>query len=166
MKGIGLFILSLVPVIYGFLKGEELNRAAACKAALIDFFEAIRLEISLYRREQKTLFENYENPILEKIGFLPRLRKEVKEKPCLALDRSIAELPESMKLTPLERRALSEFTKNFGMQSHASQLQDFEKLLCVLKEEDLRTRRDLPAKIKLARTLGITLGLGIYILLI
>ncbi len=166
MKNMGLLLLALVPTVFGFFKGEELGRTGKIKKALIAFFQTARTQIRLYRREQKALFSDYEDTLLEKIGFLPLLREEVKKDPCLALSRAVDASTKSLMLSAAESKALSEFSKNFGMQSQASQLEDFDKLLSVLNEENEKFQEDLQSRIKLNRTIGITAGLGIYILLI
>lgn len=166
MKNIGLFFLALVPIALGFFKAEELRRAEKTKKALIDFFQTSRTQIDLYRREQNILFFDYKNPLLEKLGFLPLLREEVEKKPCLALKRALDASMNHFFLNEAEISALTEFSENFGMQSHTSQLTDFDKLIFVLNEEYEKFRKDLYGKIKLNRTIGITAGLGIYILLI
>ena len=166
MKNIGLLLLALVPTVFGFFKGEELGRTARIKKALIAFFQTAQTQIKLYRREQKSLFLNYEDKLLEKIGFLPLLREEVEKNPCLALNRALDASCNRLSLSAAESNALTEFSNNFGMQSQASQLADFDKLLSVLNEENEKFRKDLQGRIKLNRTIGITAGLGIYILLI
>ncbi|MBR4287915.1 MAG: hypothetical protein IKT50_00595 [Clostridia bacterium] len=166
MKSIGLIFLSLVPMAIGFFKGEELGRAGKIKKALIDFFQTARTQVALYRREQKDIFFDYEDKNLEKAGFLPLLREEIQKDPCLALKRAMDSSLNTLNLSAIESKALTEFSENFGMQSHASQLTDFDKVLSVLNEEYERFEKDLQGKIKLNRTIGITAGLGIYILLI
>jgi len=166
MKNIGLILLAVVPMIFGFFKGEELRRTAKIKQALLVFFQTARTQIALYRREQKMLFCEYEDPLLEKIGFLPLLREEVEKDPCLALNRAVESSMDCFSLSSAETKAIKEFSENFGMQSHQSQITDFDKLLPLLKEENEKYEKDLQGKIKLNRTIGITAGLGIYIMLI
>ncbi len=166
MKSVGLLFLALIPTLYGFFKGEEIRRSVKTKRALIDFIQTMQNEISLYHREQKAIFLAYEDPMLEKIGFLSHLKEEVEKSPCLALQRSFEFLLTKLQFSSLESRAMTEFGNSFGMQSHASQLKDFDRLLVVLKSEDEKRQKDLAGQIKLNRAMGITVGLGIYIMLI
>lgn len=166
MKALGLFIVSAIPMALGFFWGAELEKAARIREALLSFLRRTRDAIARFQRSQEDIFLHYENAVLERIGFLPRLRKEVSSRPFRAMERSLLIITEETRLGDGEKKALLDFGKNFGLQSLKAQISDLDSVISLFEEAVEKERRDLPSRIRLARVLGVTVGMGIYIMLV
>lgn len=166
MKSIGIFFLSLIPILAGFFRGAGLEKNEKAKDALIHFLEEIRFQIFNFNRTQIEIYENYEDKMLEEAGFLPYLREETEREPWGALKRAMEDYLESVSFSPRSQEMLFSFSARFGMCSKSAQLSDLEKTLLCLHEERKKEAEMMKNRAKIARMTGLTAGLGIFILLI
>jgi stage III sporulation protein AB len=166
MKSIGVCLISLIPILAGFLHAAAMEKNEKRKAALIEFLDEIRFQIFNYDRSQSEIYENFENKFLEQDGFLPNLREEAKSKPWGAFERALKVFLESTSFSPRAALSLKDFAKRFGMQSKAAQISDLEETLNCLREEEKKEADGIRNRAKIARMTGLTTGLGIFILLI
>ena len=166
MKLFASVLLAVIPIILGWRRKTRILLSGRIKAAFIRFAEQLHFEIEAFSRPQNQIFFRFEDGILERIGFLPRLRKEVEEEPCGALERALASFSEEICFSPLEEEAWTEFAHRFGMQSKHAQLKDCEKLLSILQKEEESAKEKRTNDAALAWTVGICVGVGLFILLI
>ncbi len=166
MKMIGLILLALVPTVIGFYRGEELRKILKIQMGFLQFFREIEQQISLFSREQQEIFANFQNKSLEDIGFLSHLREEVRKEPCGAIHRVIHAFPLEKYFGETQRDYIYLVCERFGMLSREAQLQDLSKLILLLSKEEDTAKEITDGKIRIARTVGMTAGLGLIILLI
>ena len=166
MRLFGIGFLSLIPVLWGAWRREAIRKEGRLHAAAIRFFEHLKLEIEAFSRAQDAIFRDFQDPDLEKNGFLPRLRGEVERNPCGALGRALEGFSAGGWFSSREREALREFSAYFGMQSKDAQLKDCEKLLIVLRTREEKEQEKRKADASIAWTTGLCAGLGLFILLI
>jgi len=166
MRALGLFLLALIPALTGFFRGERLRREERTLEAVLSFLRHIRFQIEVFSREQEKIFTSFENPLLEKSGFLPRLRELTEKDPCGALKYALAESLSEWKMGINEEKGLLDFAESFGSISRERQLEECDRAISLISEAVGARKKDLPAQIKLARMIGAAAGLGMLILLL
>ena len=166
MKMIGVALLSLVPILFGFFRANEIEQNQKRKTAFLKFLEEIHFQIKNFSKNQILLYENFENKVLEKDGFLEDLRLETKKAPWGAFERAVLEYLSILSCSNRARETLSDFAKRFGMQSKEAQLKDLEKMILIWEEEEKNEKMRVEGRAKVSRMTGLTAGLGIFILLI
>ena len=166
MKVLGLILLALIPTSIGFYRGEELRKILKIQRGFLQLFREIEEQISLFTREQQEIFTKFQNKSLEDIGFLSHLREEVKKEPCGAIHRSIRAFNLEKYYGETQREYIYLVCERFGMLSREAQLQDLNKLILLLSKEEDTAKEITDGKIRIARTVGMTAGLGLIILLI
>lgn len=166
MKTFGILSLSLIPVVLSYGARWRIIKEGKCKEAWIRFLEHLYFQIHHFSKGQEEIFLTLEQEDLEKCGFLLFLREEVRKDPVGALERALPPLEEAAGFGENEKEILHQFAKNFGMQSKSAQLEDIERSISFFKkreEEDREKRKNNAAVI---RAVGLSLGIGLFILLI
>ena len=166
MKLFGILFLSRIPILLGLFRRSAIIKNGGIRKGLILLFESIQFEIDTFLRPQEEIFTRFQNRDLEEIGFLPLLRQEVRSDPCFALKRCAELLLAEGSFTEREREMLSDFCEHFGTQSKAAQSEDCQRLLSVLREEEVREREKGKTDASVSLAGGICLGIALFILLI
>ncbi len=166
MRFLGLFFICSAPALLGFFRGEEIRRKMKTQEAMLLFFENLQFEIQVFLRPQSEIFHSFENPHLEKIGFLPDLRRKTKEDPCGALDRALRSFLEEEIFPQREKDEILFFASRFGMQSKTAQIADCSKLSSFLTNYVEKRKDDVKNQMTLSRLVGGAIGIGLFILLI
>lgn len=166
MRLFAAFFLAVIPIYFGWQRKTQFLFLGRLKGAFIRFAENIEFEIDAFSRPQNQIFQRFEDGVLERSGFLPQLRNEVEQDPCGALARTLSSFYSEGWFSPLEEEAWIEFSSRFGMQSKQTQLQDCQKLLSILNKEEEKSKEKRSSDAALAQTVGICVGVGLFILLI
>jgi len=166
MKLFGLFLISLAPISYGFYHAACLRRLLRTRVELARFFNYLRDQIDFFSKPQEEIYRQFENAYLERIGFLPQLRSEYQNNPCGAMERAVEFLLEAWDFSVSESEALRSFSGQFGMLSKEAQISDCDRLITVLEAQEKEKRKTIDTDIRLSRLFGLTVGIGIFILLL
>ena len=94
------------------------------------------------------------------------MREELSKDPCGAIHRTICAFPLEKYYGETQRDYIYLVCERFGMLSKEAQLQDLNKLILLLSKEEATAKKITDGKIRIARTVGMTAGLGLIILLI
>ena len=166
MRLLGIFLISAVPVLFCFWKGEEIRRKQKMRNGFLLFLEHTLFQIENFDRDQREIFLRFENADLEKAGFLPAIRSEVERDPCGAVGRIMDSFLSSFSFSSKGEEALAAFSAHFGMQAKATQLNELRRVIEILRKNGEKEKIETENKIKIVRMIGVTAGLGILILMI
>ena len=166
MKFIGITCLSLIPIFFSLSLCEDMRRKQNLRKNLLLFFQHVLFEIENFNREQKVIFEKFENPILKKSGFTDDLIKEVNTAPCGAFGRVMQRHLPSFGFSGQIISVLSAVGEHFGTQAKNRQTEELKEAIFLLKEESEKDRMETENKIRITRMVGITAGIGILILML
>lgn len=166
MKFFALLLLSLIPCLIGFWKGEETREKMKMRKAFLSFLEEILFQIRHFNRDQKEIFFSFENIVLEKSGFLTDLRNETDENPMGSLHRTVQFHLPSFSFSKRAQESILLFTRHFGIQSRERQLEELHDTFDILQKELDQEKTQTENKIKIMRISGIATGLGFLILVI
>lgn len=166
MKTVGLIFLSAVPILFSFFLGEEMRQKENLRKNLPIFFRHIIFEIENFNRDQKEIFQSFENRALEKCGFLPELCKEVEESPCGALYRSMEKHLPSFGFSVQIYDLILGVSERFGTQGKESQVKELSALAETLEKNYEKEKTETENKIRITRMVGLTVGIGIFILML
>ncbi len=166
MRVFGLILICLIPILIGAARRERLLQIERVQSSFLRFFEHVQFQIQSFSRPQDEIFCQFEDKTLEKIGFLPSLREQVRSDPCLALHRTVQRHYEQIGFSAEKAQFVEEFSANFGMQSKDAQLKDCEKLLLALHDLENKEREERRNEATVAWTFGLCIGIGLFILLL
>lgn len=166
MRFFGLALIAAVPVLYGFFQGEKIRRNSKTIGELILFFRHLQFEIQVFARDQKEIYDSFQSDHLVKIGFLPQLMEEVGKDPCGALYRTVRSGKENGQMPEEIIGEVEAYSRDFGMRSRETELEQCGKLILWLERKELGNRDFAKNKIRLCRALGTTVGMGILIILL
>ncbi len=166
MKTLGLLFLSAVPVLFSFFLGEEMRQKQNMRKSFALFIQHILFEIENFNRDQREIFQSFENKALEKSGFLISLREEVERSPCGALFRAVEQhLPSFGFSLPMEE-VIKSCAEHFGTQGKESQIRELFDLSEALGKDFEKEKTETENKIRITRMVGLTVGIGIFILML
>ena len=166
MKYFALILLSLIPILIGIWKSEDLKQKMKLREGFLAFLEEIRFQIQMFNRDQKEIYSGFENLLLTKCGFLPDLIKETNENPLGSLSRTVEFHLADFSFSKRSEDCILSLSKHFGTQSRERQLEELDESIHFLREEMAREKDRVLNKIKTIRISGFAAGLGIFILLI
>ncbi len=166
MKTAGLLLLSIVPILFSYFLGEEIRQKQNLRKNTVLFFQHILFQIENFNRDQKEIFFSFDNKVLEKAGFLPSLREEVESAPCGALGRIIKKHLPSFGFSPQMADLVQSTGDHFGTQGKESQINELYHTIDQLKKENEKEKTETENKIRISRMVGITVGIGIFILML
>ncbi len=166
MKLLGTTFLSIVPLLFFYFQGEDVKKRALLRASLLDLILHMEFQIRHFSREQEQIFSDFEGKPLEQIGFLPDLREESKREPCGAFDRTLRSYLPSFSFDPTCEKTLLALSEHFGMQGKESQLAEISQTHRILSETAEKEKVNVENRIKILRMIGLTAGIGIWILMI
>ncbi len=166
MRITGLLLLSATPILFFFFLSEEIRKKAKKRKRFTLFLEHILFEIENFNRDQREIFEKYEDPLLEKELFLSDLREEVKKAPCGALGKTIENHLSSFGFSGQINEGILLFGKHFGMQAKNTQLKEISDLIQLLKKDNEKEKTETENKVRTTRMIGVTAGIGILILML
>lgn len=166
MKFFGLLLISLIPALFGFGKGEELRKKRKLSLSFLSFLEDVSFQIRHFNRDQKEIYSSFQNQALTQSGFLPDLLEETAENPLGALDRTVRNHLSDFLFSQKARDGILLFSGHFGTQSKERQLDDMKTLILILEKELNAQEKTVADKIKMMRVTGVCAGLGILILLL
>ena len=166
MKFFGILCLSMIPIRLSLSLCEDMKRKQNLRKNLLLFFQHILFEIENFNREQKIIFEKFENPILKKSGFLDELLDEVNSAPCGAFGRVMQKHLPSFGFSRQISDVLLTVGEHFGTQAKNRQIEELEELISLLKTENEKEKTETENKIRITRMVGLTAGIGILILML
>ena len=75
MKAIGIILILISSVTAGILLEREAGRGERELSSFISFIDRLRLRLECYLATPERVALDYSDPYLEKIGFLPAIRR-------------------------------------------------------------------------------------------
>lgn len=166
MKFIGTTFLSLVPLIFCVGKRQKIIEEGKLISSLFRFFEHLSFQLVNFLKDQEEIFSGFDDPFLEKISFLPRLKEEVEQDPVGALERSIFQLLEESRMDERCREMILDFALRFGMQAKSEQIADCQRLVSFLKEEVSRVEEKAKREAQALLWTGFCAGAGLFVVMI
>ena len=166
MKAAALFILALGPALFGFWWGEKKRERRKALSSFRRFLEETDREIRLFLRPAPEIFREFKDPFLEKKGFLPLLREECEKSAPGALERTANRILPELIRDKRTMEIIRSYCGRFGTLPKDLQLKENETALeyVTVKEKEWTAREN--ADIRLARTLGCAVGVGLLILFV
>ncbi len=134
------------------------RRRVAEYGGVLDFLRYIRVQIDCFRMERRALFQRYENPDLEKTGFLKNLRMGQTMGEALAHSETLLE-KEGIDL-------LVSFDRELGSSYMGEQLASCDYYIERWGQMECKFREGLPRAIQLKRTVTLSLGAMLLLLLL
>ena len=166
LKTFGLLFLSAVPVLFSFFLGEEIRQKQNMRKNLLLLFQHILFQIENFNRDQKDIFSSFENKDFEKSGFLSDLCNEVSLLPCGAFHRTVEKHLSSFGFSAPMQDLILTAAINFGTQGKESQIKELRNLVEILEKEYEKEKTETENKIRITRMVGLTIGIGIFILML
>jgi len=166
LKLLGLIFLVAASSLAGYFRGEEKRKAYLFLREMLRFFRHVHFEIETFMRTQEEIYQRFSSAFLERCGFLPLLREEVKKDPAGALDRCLKEITPTVSLSPLFTEPIYAYSENFGYRSRETELGECAKLILWLEMTEREEKIKTEQAVRLCRTVGITAGIGILIILL
>ena len=166
MKLVGIFILSLIPVILSFRWSGELRQKQKLRKAFGEFLAHVHFQIENFLREQKEILSHYENPVLEKSAFYQEYRCRLSKTPCDAFDYAWKKHGKDFGFDGECEEILGALAQHFGLQEKGAQLAELKHALSLLEPAEAKDKKECENKVKILHVSGITAGLGIMILLL
>ena len=127
-----------------------------CFLLLIRFIES---EISCYQTPLDDIYRRFDGDALERCGFSAVLREK-------GLKEALVECKEALCLSDEEYRLLLDFSGELGKSYREEQLRGCDYYRRMLESYCNEGRQELPARLKLCRSLTLTGGLLLVVLLI
>jgi hypothetical protein len=134
------------------------RRQAKIYAGILRLMQYIAVEISCFGTARETLFSSFQDEVLEKCGFLPALRR---------LGRMREALAESgVELIGGDAALLAAFDEALGTSFRDEQLTVCAYYVDRWKERERTVREGLPSRVRLARTVTLSCGMLLLLLLL
>lgn len=134
------------------------RRRAGIYAGILRLLQYISVEISCFCTAREALFSSFQDEILEKNGFLPALRASG----CIpdAIRASEVNIAEA------DLALLAEFDASLGGSFHEEQLEICAYYVERWREQEGAVRASLPSEIRLTRTVTLSGGMLLFLLLL
>lgn len=126
----------------------------------------IRRSVEYYTETLDKVYETFDNEALEEIGFLPSVLKLNNDGEVFPFCNALELYKKRLSLDEDVYSALYSFGKTLGNCCSGEQIDSCTAVAEFLEEKCSCMRRDLPKKIKLRTTLGVSCGMMIVIVLI
>ncbi len=157
VKILGLILILCSTTYIGFAAVRADRQKIELKQSLLRLVIYMRMQITAFRTPLQTIYNEYQDPVLQNCGFTDTLRQKGFQAACSEQERLFDETT---------KKAILLFTTELG---HGTSQEEIER--CRQLEEYLQTQltsdRDaFPAKRKLYSILGICCGIMIDIILI
>ena len=165
MKTAGLFFLAASFALGGYFHGEEIRKAKLCMEELFRLIQHVRFEIEVFSRDQGGIYQKFSSPFFTRCGFLPLLIRETDLNPTGALYRCLRDFLPQFRLPNRWSEEILNWSESFGMRSRQKELEETGQLVIFLEKSLKEERENMKNRIRLSRTLGLTAGIGIFILL-
>jgi stage III sporulation protein AB len=159
MGTIGALTILCLTFYVGFLFSRMQNgrqKRLECFLQLIRFIES---EISCYQTPLDDIYRRFDGDALEKCGFTAVLRQK-------GMAAALAECRAALCFSDEEYRLLVDFSGELGKSYREEQLRGCEYYRRMLDSYCNEGRQALPARLKLCRSLTVTGGLLLVVLLI
>ena len=149
----------LIPALYIYREYSKRKRARLCEClAFLSFIRHAKLQLSCYLRPVKELADGFENSILEKIGFLEKIRKGD------TLTSAYKECCSCISVGKEESDILLNLFSHIGDGYAEQSLELIESAVAELESISDELKSEVPRSIKLALTLTATATAGLFIL--
>ena len=126
---------------------------------MILLIRSIRQGAAYFRQPLGEIFDSFSYPALEKSGFLKTLCER-------GLAEAFSAFQNEFGYDSFTEHRLSDFAAALGKLPLEEQLLSCDRILALLEEKAAEAKAAFPKKNKLYRTLGMTLGVGVVILLL
>ncbi len=166
MKTFGILLIAITPIIFTYRLGEDLRLKETRRAAFLALLSHIYFEIENFLRDQKEIFDRFENPILKKTRFFQILRERLASAPCGAFGTAWESCYSDFSFDMQCQEVLDHLAKHFGLLEKSAQLLELKRAIDLLEKKQSVSRAEMENKVKILRISGLTAGLGIFILLI
>ena len=167
MKYFGAAIIFLCACAFGVYAGnEEKERLKECEAFL-SLFEYVKGQIEFFLTPTKLIYRGFDDPVLEKTGFLAELRAHENDDIYFdAWERAFAETSDNFALSKKEKSIIAEFGAGIGKTDEKTQMKHFDYCIAQLREQ-IKTLSSVTEKnVKIYRILGFTVGAVAAIMII
>lgn len=151
ISAVGIVILSLSIIGFGFSYNKALKNEKECVEGLIQLAERIYTRIKCFRQDLPEIFNGFSHPYLDTVGFTSDLKENGMSD---ALERSSDKLIVSRDIM-LESRC---FAERLGKSYYDEQLTICEDYLSFLKAKYDQICEGLPTKTKLALSFSFAIS--------
>ncbi|MBR5453789.1 MAG: stage III sporulation protein AB [Clostridia bacterium] len=127
--------------------------------SFINLISRIRLDISCFSRPLTEIYSGFSSPSLDSIGFTEALRGS-------GFYGAIRECAFRLSLSDSAKELLASFAEGLGQGYREDEIKRCDHTLSFLDEEYKKCLEALPGKSKLIRSLSVTFGISVIIILI
>lgn len=166
LKYIGAVIVFAACALSGATLCErEKLKLCQCEAFL-ELFEYVKNQIHYFLAPTKQIYRGFENTVLEKTGFLTRLCEENDGVYRNNWIEAFEQCAENIYLSGAQADIVKAFGSHVGKSNEPMQTRNFEYCIKAMETEVTRQKSLCEKNTRLYRTLGITLGAMMAILMI
>lgn len=162
MKLIGLLLVLVAPTLAGFFKAQSYMDSRDILHSFIMMLSFIKQEVGSYLTPQQEIYKKFYDRHLDKCSFLDVLKEEKTDTP---LSTALEKSKDKLMLKKEAYDLLYEFGNSFGTLSQGDECRRCEKLISQLEEIYKTQKEETSEKIRLCRTVGCMLGIGLALLL-
>ncbi len=164
MKTLGLLLAFFASSSFGFLRARECRSRNTDLAAIIKLLHRMKNEVSSNLTVQSMIYKSFADEALEKNGFLTSLRRESESNTPQPFLKAMAE-SEIFDGDGELLNILKDFAENFGTMSRDEEILRCERALSELDTIYKKRRDESERQAKLYRSLGMSIGVGIVLML-
>lgn len=159
LKILGAVAISAVAVMLSSWYGEYLWRRVREGRAFLQLIERMEGEIARYLTPPAQIFEGYDDPILERLGFLAPARTD-------GIDHAFRKIRHKLIMPVKGVELLGRLFSGFGRDYKDGELERLRNTKRALAEIMAAEESELPRTLKVGRVLICAAALGIIILII
>ncbi len=167
MKLVGALICLAVSVSLGFAAGKrERARTSECEAFLA-FFAYVQNQISYFFAPTKRIYRDFQNDVLERVGFLAALRAHEEDEIYFDVwEKALADSGGELHLSGAQMEIVKEFGAHVGKSNGELQMKHLAYYAEALSGETEKQKSEMKKNIKIYRTLGFAVGMTVMILVL
>lgn len=165
MKTLGLVTVFSVCFAVGIIKSGEYKKSENELKAFIELVYFIRREISGYLTPQHEIYRKFTNSILEANGFLGTLRKNSANGISSPLNYTLESKKETLRLGGEPFYVLASFSEGLGSFSELDECQRCERCAKELEAILKKQKEETEQKVRLCKSIGGLVGIGLVLLL-